>query len=387
MKNWIYLLVIALVAISCQKQQSQEQSQEEQAPNPIVIQLDSLLALETNLYQMSYSEIERGWWDFIPYHSRVVAHSTLADSFGYDNGHAFINSVRTAYACHRPLVLSPDILWLVITRGFDLHVLNNAEKLRHQLVRHEGQMQLRVYCEPGLIDMPAEKWEPYFPQFTEQISEWTVDSDLVTLLTNDFSTTTPASYVASQITIMSALQSYFKYQIIEACGIPTIYLEGTPADWQKLVQKAHQLRQYDLDWWMDELEPVLQKIANSSAGEVDTVFWKSICRKKDMTVDEEDEGCGLGDPTELINGWVIKFYPYDEEGNRSTFEGVDDNVIALLPMELSSVPLEYVDALGKTLELELTAGLLGITEDSVTKALRPQIAWFITREKTEEENE
>ena len=356
---------------------------EKQVPS-VVIHLDILPALETNLEQVSVSDLDSGYIGSLTSYSRIVARSAVADSFGYD-GHPFINSVRTAYACHRPLVLSPDMLWLVIVRGFGLHVLHNSEKLRHLLVRHEGKKQLVLICEPGLINKPAKNWEPYFSQFTEQISEWVTDSNLVALLTNDFSTTTPTSYVASQIAVMSALQSYFKYTIVDACGIPTIYLEGTPEDWKKLVYKAHQLRRYELDWWMDELEPVLQKIADAAAGEVDPVFWKSICHKKDLPTDDE-EYCGLGDPTVMINGWVIKFYPYDNEGNRNTFEGIDNNVVELLPWELSSCPLEYKEVNGNTRELDLTAGLFGITEDSLTKALRPQIVWIIT-EKNKEENE
>ena len=378
MKRIIYLLFAICLMASCSKSSSNNETETEQQASPIVIHLNDLSPLETNLYGCSFREFEEFGYGFIPYNNKLVVHSAMQDTFLLDDGHPFINSIRTAYACHRPLVLSPDAVWITIAHGFAHHVSNCSEQLRHQLVRNEETMTLSLYCEPGLIDMPVEKWEPYFPQFTEQMDQWT-DNGLIEVLTNDFSTTTPVSYVASQITTMSALQSYFKYQIIESCGIPTIYLEGTPEDWQRIVQKAHALRQYDLDWWMDELEPVLQKFADASAGKVDTVFWQSICKKTDLFVDEEDY-CGLGEPIEKINGWVLKFYPYYRDGRKSSFTEMDNNDVLLLPMEVSSAPLEYVDVTGERLQLELAAGFVGITEDSVTLSLRPQIVWYISKE-------
>ena len=391
MKNTIvhlFAFIILMTCVSCNNQRKQvshnvQESPAEQTTGPIAIHLNNLSPLKTNLYKCSLREIEGYGYGYIPYDNKLVVHSAMQDTFLLDNGHPFINSIRTAYACHRPLVLSPDAVWITIAHGFAYHVSNCSEQLREKLVTHEDTITLSLYCEPGLIDMPAEKWEPFFSQFTEQMNQWT-DSGLVELLTCNFTTTTPASYVASQITTMSALQSYFKYQIIESCGIPTIYLEGTQEDWQRIVQKAHALRQYDLDWWMDELEPVLQKFADASAGEVDTVFWQSICKKTDLPVNEEIY-CGLGDPTEKVNGWVLKFYPYYKDGQRSSFTEMDDNDIELLPMEVSSAPLEYIDLNDETLNLELAAGFVGIIEDSATLSLRPQIVWYVTKEEHEEE--
>ena len=157
-------------------------------------------------------------------------------------------------------------------------------------------------------------------------------------------------------------------------------MEGTEKDWQKVVQKAHSLRQYDLDWWMDELEPVLQKIADAAGGEVDTLFWQSICKKRETIVEENDTYCGEGPfRVDEISGWVIKFYPYDKDGNRNTFVKIDDDAINRLPHECATVPLEYKDTLsGVTLELQLSAGLIGMAEDPKTFALSPQIAWYVT---------
>jgi hypothetical protein len=56
--------------------------------------------------------------------------------------HPLIDAVGTAFSQHRPLVLSPDSIWLAIEQGFAHHVAENAEALRHRLVRHEGSRKL-----------------------------------------------------------------------------------------------------------------------------------------------------------------------------------------------------------------------------------------------------
>ena len=82
----------------------------------------------------------------------------------------------------------------------------------------------------------------------------------------------------------------------------------------------------------------------------------------------------------IKNDPVLKFYPYYRDGRKSSFTEMDNNDVLLLPMEVSSAPLEYVDVTGETLQLELAAGFVGITEDSVTLSLRPQIVWYISKE-------
>jgi len=52
--------------------------------------------------------------------------------------HPFARAVHVAFSKHRPLVLSPDAVWLTIAQGFAQHVASDPKAIRHQLVRHEG---------------------------------------------------------------------------------------------------------------------------------------------------------------------------------------------------------------------------------------------------------
>src|SRR6476620_101863 len=53
--------------------------------------------------------------------------------------HPLLGAVHLAFAQHRPLVLTPDAIWLTIVQGVAQHVRLNAEALRSRLVRHSGR--------------------------------------------------------------------------------------------------------------------------------------------------------------------------------------------------------------------------------------------------------
>ena len=44
-----------------------------------------------------------------------------------------------AWCQHRPVVLTPDAIWMVISQGFSYYVNQNPEKMRRMLVDHEGK--------------------------------------------------------------------------------------------------------------------------------------------------------------------------------------------------------------------------------------------------------
>src|SRR5215469_729642 len=143
--------------------------------------------------------------------------------------HPLIQSVHLAFSDHRPLVLTPDCIWLTIIQGFTHHVLENAEALRHRLVRHEGKKQLCVETESLSPDL----WPSFMSSFSGLIRE-NSDPILHETLLCEFSTTTPAIKTAYEVALMDTYQRYFDYGLICVCGIPEITLQGTVEDWQRI---------------------------------------------------------------------------------------------------------------------------------------------------------
>jgi hypothetical protein len=59
-----------------------------------------------------------------------------------DGVHPLLGAVGRAFAEHRPLVLSPDAVWLTIASGVAQHIRLHAEELRLRLVSHPGRKRL-----------------------------------------------------------------------------------------------------------------------------------------------------------------------------------------------------------------------------------------------------
>jgi hypothetical protein len=220
----------------------------------------------------------------------------LPDSLIYYGEHPFLTGILNSYIDHRPFVISPDIFWLLISQGFARHITQNAEELRSQMVNFEGRKTLTIISEKIQLGNPQSDWSSIFPQFNAQINNYT-GKKLVGILTSDFTTTTPTSKIVSQVTIMEAVKSYFEFKvIIVGCGIPRITIEGTAQDWKKLLEKTKYLSKYKLEWWTNELIPIIEEIIAAKKGKVNKDFWMNMVKyhseKKYGTVN-------------TIDGWII----------------------------------------------------------------------------------
>ena len=301
----------------------------------------------------------------------IVAKSEFPDklvSFGY---HSFFNGMYQAYADHRPFELSPDMIWLLISQGFARHVNANPEKLRHHFVDFSGQETIVVGTDEINLDDPKSPWEKIFPEFTNQIAKHT-GSELIDLLTSDFSTTTPVEKIASEITIMEATKTYFEYVVMRIlCGIPEITLQGTTEDWEKMLDRTKQLGKYDLTWWTSEMEPILEEFINASKGKINKEFWQGMFKYHSKNIP-------CGGPVTIIDGWVVKFFPYRNDGRRNDLKTLNGS--NYLPEEIVKVDLNFYDEkTGVTTPLELWAGFVGLEQNMKNYALTPKIGWMIRK--------
>jgi hypothetical protein len=308
----------------------------------------------------------------------IIANNKIDNKLVNFGFHSFFDGMLSAYAEHRPFVISPDMIWLLISQGFAQHVNANPEKLRHYFVDFSGKTQLIVETTKELNQISESEWEDIFPKFTDQIAKSTGD-ELINTLTADFSTTTPVEKIASEITIMYTMKSYFEYILVYAvCGIPEITLQGTTEDWEKVLAKTKELEKYDLDWWTSELEPVLQKIVATSKGKIDKHFWRNMFKYHSKKK--------YGAP-KIIDGWIVKFFPYNKDGERNNLQTLKGNAEqAKLPEEIVKVDMQYVDMLtNEQLPLELWAGFVGLEQNKTNFTLTPRIGWLIRKKDTANE--
>ena len=301
------------------------------------------------------------------------------DTVVYESGTSlFYNCMVEAYAGHYSVILSPDAIWTLISQGFCHHISLNTEKLKDKIVNHEGKMEISVISEYDLYS-PLMDWDTLLNGFDIQIVENT-KGNIADFMRADFSTTGNTERITSQVTLMSAVKSYFDFAAIHTiCGIPTITIEGTPDDWRKIIKKVESLRDYDLSWWVDDLKPILQEFVNASEGNVNKDFWQNIVKKDRPESMKNGAGCGVKDATKF-DGWFLKFMPFDKDGRTpdTVVYGRND----MLPSVVSA-PFTYIvkDATGNIISktpMEIMSGFVGIDVNEKTYTMRPHIGWMVS---------
>ena len=301
---------------------------------------------------------------------RALSINVDADSLVIIYGaHPFFYGMYEAYAHHRPFVLSPDMVWMLISQGFSHHINANPEKYRDRMVDFQGKMSLVVESDQPLDEA---QWDKLIPHFAEEIKKNTQGTIAETLIA-DFSTTTSYEQIASEITLMETSKAYFEFVVMYiACGIPEITLLGITEDWQKVYDKTMRLRSYDLDWWIDELAPILKQFVKASKGDVDTKFWRNMFK---WHTQKE-----YGAPN-VIDGWIVKFFPYDKDGKRFDLKTLTRD--SSLPDEMAEADVRFVEIFpdGSSAEtmIELYGGFMGLEQNPENFALTPKIGWKVVK--------
>ena len=308
---------------------------------------------------------------------RVVKTSFEGEHLCYFADDNFYKCMVQAYADHHPLVLSPDIVWLIISQGFSRYVNAHAEEMRDLLVFHEGKMELVVNSNNDVLS-PSGDWERLLNDFSTSISRNT-KGELADLMIADFTTTGITERIASQVSLMDVVKKYFIYTNISAgCGIPSITLEGTPDDWQKVLDKVRCLKKYNLEKWASDLEDILTEFVKASKGKHNTSFWQNIVKKRRIDQIMVGNYC-LTDPKKItyLDGWFLKFFP-------NALGETSDSVIwnTDMPQEMVRVGFRHIltdPDTGEpldTIPMQLWAGFVGVEEDAKTHALTPKIGWL-----------
>jgi len=219
----------------------------------------------------------------------------------------FIGMIHEAYSAHIPITLSPDDFWFYISYGFSRHINLNAEKYRKYFVNFEGKQDIIIERHGFIKGNKDNDWPGVFPEFSDRIADHVGKTrDLVVA---DYTTTSSLEKLAFEVNLMDAMQQYFNYRVLTKCGIPEINLLGTKGDWQDLKARANVLAEYDLSWWIDRLNPVLDNIIKSFDGIIDKSFWNSLYKHEDH---------GSGGPH--ITGWINELFPYVQDSKKNIIQ-------------------------------------------------------------------
>lgn len=285
--------------------------------------------------------------------------------------HPLFWMLHSAYSEHRPIVLSPDMIWLTIVQGLAQHVRNNKDALWHHFAGADLEPTLTVIREDIVRGSPENLWAEVVADLAGQVGRYL--PEIREQLVPTFSTSGPHERVAFEIALLEVVLPFYLYQVSAICGIPQVTLEGEAEDWQLLRERVGYLRRFDVDWWLDRLEPVCDEFIAAARGAPDIDHWRRIYHK--------DPACG---GTEF-NGWIGHLVPYirDQLSNRFElknpllFNNVDQIKLASLPTPLSRVPFSLERKTGTSQPMEFLAGMVAVEQDESTLALRPKIGWAV----------
>lgn len=290
----------------------------------------------------------------------------------------FLSAVSFAYDEHRPLRISPDMFWLIILQGLNLHLRQSPEKYREHLVRHQGRKKITIIVDDKLLADPNNvyEWEKMLPEFFKKTEKY-VSAKMISLGKKRFSTSGRLETAAFQTAMLDTVQDYFEYEADGICGIPYIVLEGTPEDWKDLYETLSELDQFGLSWWTKIIRPAILKIIESSEGNPDLKFWDDFSKLRSFYA------------ANYLNGWVINLFPYmapqginkgEKKLYRNPYLGKQNSDLGPhlsdFPGGISYIPFTYKPQHGKMKKMFFYSGFLGVTEDK-DGIIKPEIGWAI----------
>ena len=282
---------------------------------------------------------------------------------GHSESPTFADMVALAYARHYPMEISPDDVWLMLLDGFRLHVKSNRDALKDRFVGPGADTSIKVSANWLTLESSHGEWSGVITALFDELQQ-KIPAETAEPLRTKFSTTSPTDYNISRAMVLSVASEYYSYSVYTLCGIPRIKIEGTRQDWLLLKEAFNKLAsRLDMEWWSEQLNPILDEFANAFDGKSGVEFWQRIFKIP------EQEGCG----NELFSGWLTKFYPYLFNDENSEFKrrtewngGIE---FEQLPKVISSFDIKW-DYLGREIPLKLTTGFVGIQVDTATGMLK-----------------
>ena len=307
--------------------------------------------------------------------------------------HPFLAAAHLAFADHRPLALSPDMIWLLLNQMASAEVLANPESYRHLFAPHsQGKRTLTVIRNDFIAGNPANDWPGVFAEFEATIVKHAPDP-LAGGFAHAFSTSTPCEIAARRVTLLKATSGYYQFYLSTMCGIPEIALHGNGDDWRWIREHAEDFRKLGMRRRIDALIPVLDQFVAAADGTPDAAFWRSFYKFS------SESG------SSYVSGWINLFF-LDE--NDKALEQVlaqdfrwagaplKETTYGALNLPLAKRSVTYLSNgvmtqefvwsyFAETRPMLLRAGFMGISQDPRTLTLKPQLAWQVLQRKTSEE--
>lgn len=301
--------------------------------------------------------------------------------------HPFLRAAHLAFADHRPLAISPDMVWLLLTQMAAAEVIKQPETYREFFANHEfGKRTLSVRRDDFVPGSSQNNWSSVFAEFETMIIANNPDSPAAKF-SHPFSSSTPSQIATRRLTLLAAASPYYEFRIRSFCGIPRFELHGTPSDWQWIRDNAGHLRKLGLKRRIDALLPVLNEFINASNNNPDPAFWRSFYKFSSMSGSSYTSGWinlfFIEDNEELLDVVLKPDFKWSQASHKTSTRGAEDLPLALRSEDEKPTGCQQIDFTwdirGEQVPMVIRAGFLGISQDPKTLTLTPAIGWQVLK--------
>ncbi|KAH7191862.1 uncharacterized protein B0J16DRAFT_368172 [Fusarium flagelliforme] len=244
----------------------------------------------------------------VPYTPSLLASSFEDVSHVYPSSGGFIRGAVEAWAQHQHFVIRPDEVWFEVLSQMNLYMSANSEKLRDMFVEFDGKEKIVV---------EGDSWEGIIVSFGDEMNNRVKTKWLKDWILPNFTTSTPQDDVTATILMMGLMKTFFDFEGMIICGIPSVTLLGEREDWVKLRDKLDRLYEFgdDAGLFADALKPIMKRFVSSWDGDEETKeFWEQIVRAK------KKWSCGEGASEWDVSGWITGFQFFERDGKRRGFD-------------------------------------------------------------------
>ncbi|MDX1958382.1 MAG: DUF4419 domain-containing protein [Leptospiraceae bacterium] len=271
--------------------------------------------------------------------------------------HPFLLAGELAYRIHKPMVISPDHIWLLILQGVMIHLKQSPKKYKKTInFNSKKTLEYKFYSKRN---MP---WSEIFENFSIKINK-KINPEFNKILNLRFSSITKIDEEVKILSKMNLFEEYFEYKTVAICGIPYFRILGKTEDWEKIQDAIKYFKKLNLNWWVKHLEPIIEEFVNASKGNVNQKFWDNFITNRSKY------------GVQYLDGWINVLFPFkilysftDEEGQTKRVLGYIKNKFEKshqfndFPLGISETKILYQDDSGKIKKFIITSGFIGITE-------------------------
>jgi hypothetical protein len=243
---------------------------------------------------------------------------------------------------------------------------------------NKGKIEILVIDDSLDINSKNNDWTGVLQQFSAGCSKLT-NSDVVELITCNFSTSSLVTQTASQCVLFKALSKFINFRSTTCSGIPEIRLIGSLDDWVKIQLKLQQILKMDigLKFWLDHLIPVVDNIVSSV---------QLLAQSKNFTAELSRFGESIYHYRSMsggsaVTGWSKTLFPYLHDGKLNPELDWNGNGWASVspgdfPASYSRCPMKWTYC-GKDIQCGMYGGIFAVAQQAKTGCIAPVIGWVI----------